>query len=177
MARAHYTIEQKAAALALLDANGGAVKTAARELGIPVSTLRRWQNGQAIGDHGNRKRPTVIDAAGIQGGGAIKTAEDLRTQKREELGALIGNEMHAILSRMGNVRDDANYRELATAFGIMFDKKRLLDGLPTEIVGYMPVVVKLHDVLTSAGMNPADVFERMIQRIQQQQPVTSDERT
>jgi transposase-like protein len=45
MARHHYTDEQRANALAALAANGGNANRAAKELGIPVRTLRNWGKG------------------------------------------------------------------------------------------------------------------------------------
>jgi transposase-like protein len=40
-----YTEDDKASALALLQANGGALKATARELDIPLTTLRAWRDG------------------------------------------------------------------------------------------------------------------------------------
>ncbi len=39
-----YTDKDKARAFALLETNGGNVKRTARDLGMPISTLRRWRD-------------------------------------------------------------------------------------------------------------------------------------
>jgi transposase-like protein len=40
----------KAAALVLLQTNNGKLRTTARQLNIPVATLRRWKNGEGLSD-------------------------------------------------------------------------------------------------------------------------------
>src|SRR3954471_4456601 len=42
--RPQYTNTEKARAFALLETNQGNVKRTARDLGVPVSTLRRWRD-------------------------------------------------------------------------------------------------------------------------------------
>lgn len=66
----------------------------------------------------------------------------------------------------------AALREINLLIGLYAPVKREYSVL----IDMAPVLMKLVDTINGAGMNPADVFERMIQRIQQQQPVTSDER-
>jgi hypothetical protein len=44
--RRHYSDEDRAEALAVLDANAGNLKRTARDLGIPRATLQEWAGGR-----------------------------------------------------------------------------------------------------------------------------------
>ena len=44
-----YRDDDKAAALAYLQSKGGSISEAAKEMGVPVSTMKRWASGQALG--------------------------------------------------------------------------------------------------------------------------------
>lgn len=138
MPRRHYSDNDKATALAALDANGGNLKRTARETNVPVSTLQRWTAGSK-----NAAIP------------------DLRTQKRAELSTLFEDEIYAIFEALPAKRHEASYQQLATAAGIYTDKMRLLRGLPTEIVQMLPDVMAAIETL---GMKPSDVFNEIIQQ-------------
>jgi hypothetical protein len=51
------------------------------------------------------------------------------------------NEMRAIFGEMHEARPDATYQQLATAYGILFDKTQLLTGGPTENVNQRGAMV------------------------------------
>lgn len=118
--RRQYSDNDKAAALAALDANGGNVKRTAREMSLAVSTLKRWRDGQVNDD-----------------------VTALRPQKRAELAAVIREELYAILELLPEKRDDATYSQLATAAGIFTDKLRLLNGEDTSKVGVDIVIRRI----------------------------------
>ena len=99
----------------MLEAQGypdqdGSLTKVAKHLNVPLSTLRGWFYAK------NNPPPS-----------------ELRNEKKRDLAALIEDEALKALEQMGVTRVEAEYRELATAFGIMFDKLQLLQGKPTEI--------------------------------------------
>lgn len=126
---ARYDDEFRASAVLMLQAAGypdrkGALTQVAAKLGIPQYTLTRW--------HNRTSNPPPLK---------------LVKRKKEELVELILSEAYNILREMKDARPDADYRALATAFGIMIDKFQLLSGEATERVE-MPVSWK--DVVLKA---------------------------
>lgn len=109
MAKRQYSDNDKATALAALDANGGNVAKTAKELNMPRITLKEWADG--------RVHPDV---------------SEIRHEKQLELSELIENELRLIFTEMGTKRASATYANLATAAGIFVDKKQLLAGKATE---------------------------------------------
>jgi hypothetical protein len=59
-------------------------------------------------------------------------ADNLVTQKKETLKELLEFELRGIFNELPDARQDADYRELATAAGIFIDKLTLLGGGPTS---------------------------------------------
>lgn len=111
MERRQYSDNDKATALAALDANGGNVKLTAEQLQIPRKTLSQWQDGRVNND-----------------------VAQLRHQKGVELKDLIRAELEAIMIALPTKRKDATYAQLATAAGIFTDKMRLLEDKSTQNV-------------------------------------------
>lgn len=109
MAKRSYSDVDKATILAALDANGGNVNKTAKELHIPRATIQEWMNGRVSDDVPN-----------------------IRQEKKLELSELIDNEIYAIFEAMQTKRNTAAYSNLATAIGILVDKKQLLAGKATE---------------------------------------------
>jgi hypothetical protein len=114
MAKRRYTDEFRANATLMLEAAGypdaiGAMTRVANHLGVPRSTLKGWYDF-------TRNPPPP----------------EMRREKKLDLIQAIKDEISAILGDMPNARMDAQYRELATAFGILVDKLQLLSGEPTE---------------------------------------------
>lgn len=112
--RKRYTDEFRASAVLMLEAAGypdkeGALTKVAKHLGMPYQTLSRWAR-----EKNNPPPPELVH------------------NKKIDLIAGIKNELSFIFDEMGKTRQDAEYRELATAFGIMVDKLQLLTGQPTE---------------------------------------------
>ncbi len=116
MKRKSYDDKFRASAVVMLDAAGyptrrGALEYVAKHLHVPARTLSRWFNGEQ-----NPPPDQIVS----------KKASDLKT--------LINEELDSIFAAMATVRPEASYRDLGTVAGILFDKKQLLEGKPTEIV-------------------------------------------
>jgi len=105
-ARRSYSDEQKAVALAGLDADGGNVARTARQLGLPPKTLDQWAKG------------------GV-GPGVAK----LRHQKKEELADRLEAIARQLLDAMPGKIAAASLRTIAIALGIVIDKMVLLRGM------------------------------------------------
>lgn len=109
MAKRQYSDNDKATALAALDANSGNLKLTARELGIPASTLQRWRDGQVNDD------VTV-----------------LRTYKKDELAERLVEIAHQLIDAAPDKVKGANLQQIFTSLGIAIEKIQLLEGEPTE---------------------------------------------
>lgn len=107
-----YSDEDKATALAALDANGGNVLKTARALKIPHKTLDEWAKG----------RNQVPEVA------------DLRNEKKGELSARYEAVIHELVDVLADKRANASLKDVATAIGILTDKMQLLRGRPTAII-------------------------------------------
>lgn len=136
----HYTDEYRASACVAAIAAGypqtkGALTRVARELGIPYQLLSQWV--RAI----NNAPP-----------------QEILQEKVLSMRDLIENEMRSIMTTMPTKRGLANYGSLGTVYGILFDKLRLLDNLPTELIGILPgLVVDMQE----AGINVTEAFQKM----------------
>lgn len=113
---ARYTDDFRASAVVMLEAAGypdrkGALTQVAASLKISRATISRWYN------HKRNPAPS-----------------ELVNEKRTDLKELLENELRGALGEMADARMDASYRDLGTVVGILFDKKQLLEGKPTEIV-------------------------------------------
>ncbi len=112
--RRQYSDNDKALALATLDAQGGDVSKAARVLQIPGSTLADWSKHRGI----NKDIPMLRDV------------------KKRELGAKLEDIAHAL---SGNILIHAgspdaargSLKEMAVALGIVIDKMQVLRGMPS----------------------------------------------
>ena len=107
-----YSDNFKAESLAALQANGGNILRTSREMNVPESTLRSWKNGS----------------------GTRAMAADLRDQKRTELADRLTDIAWNIVNSIndGDI-SKANLVQKSTAFGILFDKTRLLSNEATQI--------------------------------------------
>jgi transposase-like protein len=109
-----YSDEEKAAALATLDANGGNIAETQRQIGIPYRTLANWaaeeRNGTMHEDVANLGNIKKIDLA----------------QRLEEIARELADAMPDKIER-------ANLQQVATSMAIAIDKMQLLRGAPTSI--------------------------------------------
>jgi len=112
MAR-RYTEDDKATALAALQANGGNLKRTSRELGVPRATLTSWRDGTGIN---------------------AKVSEKCH-QKKEELAGLFEQACRVYLLHAVTPATVKKMRgkDAVMAAAIAADKKQLLDGKPTAI--------------------------------------------
>jgi hypothetical protein len=113
---ATYTDDFRAGCLLQVEA-GGSLSAVAKQNRVPLSTLRGWVHRQQALD----KMPK---------GKAVPA--EIHSKKAIDFVQLIEAELEAIFGDMDIVRQDAGYRELGTVAGILFDKRQLLTGGPTE---------------------------------------------
>ena len=106
-----YSEEEKAEALALLNVNGGNVNSTAKQLHMPVPTLRKWANGKHINN-------------------AVLQKEQ---QKKQSLAELFEEVARAYIARaldLGAI-DDTRGKDAVIAAATALDKLQLLIGAPT----------------------------------------------
>lgn len=105
-----YTKEERAAAVAFaFEAEGypeqrGALKKTAKRLGVSKKSLELWQRD------------------------AEACPPDLVEQSRRSIRELIEDELVSILQEMGSKKEKASFGQLATAFGILYDKRHIERG-------------------------------------------------
>lgn len=109
MSKRRYSDEDKATALAALDANGGNVYKTSRLLKIPQTTLQEWFNGR------------VND-----------TVPEIRMRKKEALADRLSEIAHQLIDAAPDKMKTANLQQVFTSLGITIEKLQLLDGEPTE---------------------------------------------
>ncbi len=130
MAKHSYTDAERAAALAVLQANGGNMLRTSKATGIPRTTLITW-----AGDVERQARMPEVERA------------------RFDLADVIERELQAIFQAMATKRADATYRELATAAGILTDKLHLLRG---KAIGLEDVHVRVFHGVDPKLQAPAE---------------------
>lgn len=133
-----YSDNDKATALAALDANGGNLRRTSKQLGIPLATLQRWRDGQVNED-----------------------VTDLRTHKKGDLADKYEQVVNAYIDHLlkPDTISSAKAGEASAVAGTATDKMRLLRGLPTEIVSIIPDVVQ---ALQKLGKDPVAIFNDII---------------
>jgi hypothetical protein len=112
MARRRYSDDERAAALAALDAHEGDVAKTARAVGVPRKTLEEWAKG--------RHHPDVAD---------------LRQEKKTELADQLERLAYTLAAAAYGKIDPASLQQVLTSLGIAVDKMRLLREQPTSIAG------------------------------------------
>lgn len=119
--RQHYSDDARAAALAVLDANGGNLSRSAREAGVPPSTLDRWRS-----DRSKVGSPELRDQKRME-------AADVYRSIESKAGGLLDRALDLIAP--ATVATDPRYlTALNTVAGTATDKRQVLTGLPTERV-------------------------------------------
>jgi hypothetical protein len=114
----------------------GALSRTARELGISHQLLRNWVTAS--------QNPPP---------------QELLHEKTIDLRKMIHDEMAAIVSAMQGKRNDAPFMTLGTVFGILFDKSRLLDDMPTSITESRGTLDKLARLCAEHGLSASDALE------------------
>lgn len=112
--RRRYTDKFRASAVVMLEAQGypdkkGSLSSVADHLKVPPSTLAGWFKAH------HNPPPTEV-----------------RDEKKRDLADFIDSVLPQIFEAMPDATMDASLKDLATAAGILIDKKQLLTGNATE---------------------------------------------
>lgn len=115
--RPRYSDDFRADAVLMFQAQGGfetsgALEAVANYLKIPARTLSRWAKGQ--------QNPPP---------------DQLVAKKKGELVDQLGDILQKLVDEIDQAIPGASLNQLATTFGIMFDKRRLLQGQTTAEIG------------------------------------------
>jgi hypothetical protein len=111
-----YSDNDKALALATLDANGGDVRKTAKTLKMPESTLSDWSKNRGVN----------------------KEVTEIREVKKKELSERLEDVAYKLTDNL-MIRADSELsilvpmKDIATSLGIVVDKMQLLKGEPTAI--------------------------------------------
>ncbi len=108
-----YSDQQKAEALAVLDANNGNVKGTADELGIPHTTLEYWSNG----------------------GGIYEAVTNLRREKRDNLAGAMEDVAWLLAASIPEKIPFAPLKDASLSLEKTISGMQLLRGEPTSITG------------------------------------------
>lgn len=113
MSKRQYSDNDKASALAALDANEGNVNLTSKQIGVPRKTLGEWAQNRHVSH----------DMA------------ELRHDKKEGLATIIEMAVREMIGASATKLNGANFQQLWTGVGIGVDKIQLLKGEPTAITG------------------------------------------
>ena len=116
MSKRQYSDNDKAIALATLDANDGSIRVTAKMLRLPETTLSDWANNRGI-------NPEVTEIR------AVKKAE-LADKLEEVARALTDNILQRAQSDFSVLTP---LKDFAVSLGIAIDKMQVLKGKPTSI--------------------------------------------
>lgn len=116
MSKRQYSDNDKAVALATLDANEGNIRQSAKMLKLPESTLTDWANNR----------------------GVCPEVAEIREDKKAELAEKLEEVAHALTDNI-LLRAQSDFslltpmKDFAVSLGIAIDKMQLLKGAPTAI--------------------------------------------
>jgi len=146
MKRKQYDDKFRASACVMLEAQGyphvkGALQHVSEALHVPGRTLSRWFNGEQ-----NPPPDRIV------------------REKREDLSIIFEDIAYKMLAHAArrDVIEEMSGKDAVMAGAIATDKMRLLQGLPTEIIGILPDFVQ---ALQQAGKDPKEFMSRVIDRI------------
>jgi hypothetical protein len=137
--RTWWSDAERLAALAAVDANGGNVAAAARELGIPENTLRQWHKGERYPE-----------------------AAQLRAEARGLLAAAMEDAVWQMLALAPGKLDAASLSQLSTAIGTLTDRMRLLRGEATTINHNANLNADVTGLVARMTPDERDQFRRLI---------------
>lgn len=146
-----YTDEFRATSVAAAIANGypsikGALSRTAAMLGIPHQLLRNWIVGQ--------QNPPP---------------QDLLQVKKKDLRDLFMDEIYEAAGNMPGKRGAASYSQLVLAVATLYDKVRLIDNLPTIILGNTAVLTELADFLTAHNQDFGEAQRQFLNMLKEQE--------
>lgn len=133
--RRQYSDDFRADCVLMLEAAGypdrkGALTVVSKKVKVPLRTLSRWFNRE--------QNPPP---------------DQLVNEKRGEMSDRLESIQHIILDEMEKAVKGAPLRELATAYGVTFDKRQLLNDKPTAIL-------KLEQAVKDGLITPDQIRER-----------------
>lgn len=107
------------------------VRSVSRATGIHRATISRWTQKEKAGELDNYIEEKCPDAA-CESGNTDETLKELRLQKKLEFVEQGWDLALKILQSLEKKHDGANFKDLATGFGILFDKLTLASGDATS---------------------------------------------
>ncbi len=126
MSKRSYSLEDKYRAAAAVVASGS-VESASRQTGIPASTIRDWGKDEEFKKFGQEIRAEYGDEIKSNLAQIVKEGTD-QIQDRIKDGDYI-------LDKKGEmIRRPMSGRDLTITTGVAFDKLRVLEGQPTQII-------------------------------------------
>jgi transposase-like protein len=129
--RQQYTDQVKAAAYSALEVNDGNVKRTARELSLPISTLRRWRDDWEA----NKNLPAAEDLI-LATGDFIEDAERVRDLSLRVL-------EHKLQAGQGTVA------QVATVLGVLDDKIARAKGLADRVTEHKITLPSRDDIVAA----------------------------
>jgi len=130
-----YTPEQRALALAALDANAGCVAATAAQQEMPRTTLEEWSKGR----------------------GVTSEVTELRDVARHSLADGFEDALHRILAAV--TPEDiikASLRDKMISAGIATDKLQLLRGDPTQVIQHQHVINAYQALVNQFNREPGE---------------------
>jgi len=109
-----YSDQAKARAYTLLVANDGLVKRTAKELGMPISTLRRWR------DDWEKNGPPDLSDVAAEASDILGEMKEVRNLALQEIRARLE-------------RGDGTLAQVVTAYGVLTDKIDRVEGVATSV--------------------------------------------
>lgn len=146
--RTRYTDEFRANAVAAAISAGypsvkGALSRVAGQFGVSHQVLRDW----ILANHN-------------------PAPQELLLEKKKELRDLFLDEIYLAADILPNKRGNASYSQLVIAIATMFDKIRLIDGMPTVIMSAMPELTLLADFLNENNIEMSTAIRDWRERLQ-----------
>lgn len=142
MARRHYTEADKATALAVLKACDNDLSRAARETGVPRTTMQRWQTEPALAAPTDVRQAKEADLAARWS--EVRDLAIIRAKEQLEAGGKLG------------------LRDLTILAGVGTDKVNLLTGKSTErievtnLADFLRTQSGTHQAVSAPGLLPMD---------------------
>jgi hypothetical protein len=138
--RREYTLDEKAKALAMLSLNKGNISRTAKETGIHFNTLRKWRDSTD---------PILVQK---------------HAQEERNLSDLFEAEIYGIMQSLPLKRGEASYSQLAGGLTALFDRWKVLNGLPPEIAELIPHLVSASK---AANIDLGQLLRSTLQRLNQ----------
>jgi transposase-like protein len=144
--RQQYTDQAKAAAFAALEVNDGNVKRTARELGLPISTLRKWRDDWEA----NKNLPAAEDLF-VATGDFLEDAERVRNLALTVLES-------KLQAGQGTVA------QVATVLGVLDDKIARAKGLADRVTEHKITLPSREDIVAALAGLQQGAIEAAAQR-------------